>query len=78
MKRSALNEIASNGAEHLPTPVPKNNNGKSKGADGSLDLTVILTSLQSMRDGDFTVRLPGTWVGMAGKVSQPTSTWRRN
>jgi HAMP domain-containing protein/CheY-like chemotaxis protein/putative methionine-R-sulfoxide reductase with GAF domain len=69
MKRSALNEIASNGAEHLPTPVPKNNNGKSKGADGSLDLTVILTSLQSMRDGDFTVRLPGTWVGMAGKVA---------
>jgi HAMP domain-containing protein/CheY-like chemotaxis protein/signal transduction histidine kinase len=28
-----------------------------------------LASLQSMRDGDFTVRLPGTWVGLAGKVA---------
>ena len=45
------------------------NNGKSKAADGSLDLMVILASLQTMRDGDFTVRLPGTWVGLAGKVA---------
>jgi HAMP domain-containing protein/CheY-like chemotaxis protein/signal transduction histidine kinase len=30
---------------------------------------VILASLQTMRDGDFTVRLPGTWVGLAGKVA---------
>ncbi len=44
-------------------------NGKAKGSDGSLDLTVILTSLQTMRDGDFTVRLPGTWIGLAGKVA---------
>jgi HAMP domain-containing protein/CheY-like chemotaxis protein/putative methionine-R-sulfoxide reductase with GAF domain len=44
-------------------------NGKPKASDGSLDLTVILSSLQSMRDGDFTVRLPGTWVGLAGKVA---------
>ena len=44
-------------------------NGKAKGSGGSLDLTVILTSLQTMRDGDFTVRLPGTWIGLAGKVA---------
>jgi HAMP domain-containing protein/CheY-like chemotaxis protein/putative methionine-R-sulfoxide reductase with GAF domain len=47
----------------------KSNSGKSKDSEGSLDLTVILTSLQSMRDGDFTVRLPGTWIGLAGKVA---------
>jgi HAMP domain-containing protein/CheY-like chemotaxis protein/signal transduction histidine kinase len=73
MKRSAMNEIVSNGTENLPPSMAKSNgaknNGKSKAADGSLDLTVILTSLQSMRDGDFTVRLPGTWVGLAGKVA---------
>jgi HAMP domain-containing protein/CheY-like chemotaxis protein len=72
MKRAALNEIAPD-TESLP-PAPAKNNGKSNGrksknSDGSLDLTVILTSLQSMRDGDFTVRLPGTWVGLAGKVA---------
>ncbi len=42
---------------------------KSKTKDEPVDLSVILASLQSMRDGDFTVRLPGTWVGLAGKVA---------
>ncbi len=68
MKRMAVNDIAPDGAEILPSGNARNN-GKSKPADGSLDLTVILTSLQSMRDGDFTVRLPGTWVGLAGKIA---------
>ncbi|HEV2422877.1 MAG TPA: HAMP domain-containing protein [Candidatus Acidoferrales bacterium] len=36
-------------------------------ADG--DLTVILAGLQSMRDGDFSVRLPGSWTGLPGKVA---------
>jgi HAMP domain-containing protein/CheY-like chemotaxis protein/signal transduction histidine kinase len=67
MKRSALNEIAAKTA-NLP-PTTAKNNGKPKATDGALDLTVILSSLQSMRDGDFTVRLPGTWVGLAGKVA---------
>ena len=67
MKRSALNDAAPN-TENLPPSLAKSN-GKSKTTDGSLDLNVILTSLQSMRDGDFTVRLPGTWIGLAGKVA---------
>src|SRR6202050_75862 len=73
MKRASLNEIAPDGTGTPPASTAKNNgkskNGKAKKPDGSLDLTVILTSLQSMRDGDFTVRLPGTWVGLAGKVA---------
>ncbi|HLW51533.1 MAG TPA: HAMP domain-containing protein [Candidatus Angelobacter sp.] len=32
-------------------------------------MAMILTSLQSMRDGDFSVRLPGSWTGLAGKVA---------
>jgi HAMP domain-containing protein/CheY-like chemotaxis protein/signal transduction histidine kinase len=73
MKRASLNEIAPDGTGTAPASMAKNNgksnHGKAKKTDGSLDLTVILTSLQSMRDGDFTVRLPGTWVGLAGKVA---------
>ena len=73
MKRASLNEIAPSSAGNLPPTMAKNNgksnSGKSKDSEGSLDLTVILTSLQSMRDGDFTVRLPGTWIGLAGKVA---------
>jgi HAMP domain-containing protein/CheY-like chemotaxis protein len=76
MKRASLNEIAPEGNGNLRASMAKSNgkngkssSGKAKETDGSLDLTVILTSLQSMRDGDFTVRLPGTWIGLAGKVA---------
>src|SRR5713101_2362263 len=33
------------------------------------DLSVILASLQTMRDGDFSVRLPGSWTGLPGKIA---------
>jgi HAMP domain-containing protein/CheY-like chemotaxis protein/putative methionine-R-sulfoxide reductase with GAF domain len=40
------------------------------GADAqSADLAAILTSLQAMRAGDFSVRLPGSWTGLSGKVA---------
>src|SRR5713226_6134368 len=39
------------------------------GGSVSADLTVILASLQTMRDGDFSVRLPGYWTGLHGKIA---------
>ncbi len=33
------------------------------------NLSVILAGLQTMRDGDFSVRLPGDWTGLAGKIA---------
>jgi HAMP domain-containing protein/signal transduction histidine kinase/DNA-binding response OmpR family regulator len=33
------------------------------------NLSAILTGLQTMRDGDFSVRLPGDWTGLAGKIA---------
>jgi HAMP domain-containing protein/CheY-like chemotaxis protein/signal transduction histidine kinase len=56
----------------LPDPRP---NAKSNGRSAvetepvSADLSVILASLQTMRDGDFSVRLPGNWTGLAGKIA---------
>src|SRR3977135_3076285 len=32
------------------------------------DLAVILASLQRMQEGDFSVRLPGSWPGLPGKI----------
>src|SRR5882757_6772574 len=32
-------------------------------------LNTILGGLQTMRDGDFSVRLPGSWTGIAGKLA---------
>jgi len=31
--------------------------------------TLLLNALQSMRDGDFSVRLPGHWTGLGGKIA---------
>src|ERR1700689_1665382 len=40
------------------------------GADnGAGDLAIILSSLRTMRDGDFSVRLPGYWTGLPGKIA---------
>src|SRR5215469_6630131 len=33
------------------------------------ELCAVLESLQSMRDGDFSVRLPGSWTGLPGKIA---------
>jgi len=51
----------------------------------SADLGVILAGLQTMRDGDFSVRLPGYWTGLHGKIADTfneivsaTSKWRGN
>jgi HAMP domain-containing protein/CheY-like chemotaxis protein/signal transduction histidine kinase len=68
MKRPDLNVVEPEASESFPS-LPRRN-GKSKASDGSsVDLGIILASLQSVRDGDFAVRLPGTWVGLAGKVA---------
>jgi HAMP domain-containing protein/CheY-like chemotaxis protein/signal transduction histidine kinase len=47
------------------------NNGNSVlvAQPASGELSVILASLQTMRDGDFSVRLPGSWTGLAGKIA---------
>ncbi|HET9401304.1 MAG TPA: HAMP domain-containing protein [Candidatus Acidoferrales bacterium] len=41
----------------------------SMGNSDAVDLGAILESLQTMRDGDFSVRLPRTWPGLAGKIA---------
>src|SRR5689334_5244298 len=48
------------------------NNGHSSSAVAeppSAELSVILATLQTMRAGDFSVRLPGSWTGLAGKIA---------
>ncbi len=37
--------------------------------DPTPDLRVLLYGLQAMRDGDFSVRLPGDWTGLEGKIA---------
>ena len=53
------------------TSVNGNNGNHANGVDASpgADLALILESLQTMRDGDFSVRLPVAWTGLKGKVA---------
>jgi hypothetical protein len=56
-------------ARPIPGAVP-GNNGKDHVAEISApELSLLLSSLQTMRDGDFSVRLPGTWTGLPGKLA---------
>src|SRR5712671_2832571 len=48
-------------------PVPSQANGELQSQ--SPDPGMILHALQAMREGDFSVRLPGHWTGMDGKIA---------
>ncbi len=39
------------------------------GGGASFDLQGLLQALQSVRDGDFSTRLPGHWTGLKGKIA---------
>src|SRR5271165_5212483 len=63
---------------NAPRTAPSNPNNGLDGASlapvaeliaGPAELNVILERLQTIRDGDFSVRLPRTWTGLAGKVA---------
>jgi HAMP domain-containing protein/CheY-like chemotaxis protein/signal transduction histidine kinase len=70
MKRNSQHSATAvaNGAAD-ERPVNKNNGNSVIDEPVSGDLSVILASLQTMRDGDFSVRLPGSWTGLAGKIA---------
>ena len=67
MKRNDRN--AATATFESETKASVKNNGHVKGEPASADFTAILASLQTMRDGDFSVRLPGSWTGIAGKIA---------
>ncbi len=68
MKRS--DRSATMTANSGPSSATKNNGHSSLVAETvSPDLGVILACLQTMRAGDFSVRLPRSWTGLAGKIA---------
>jgi hypothetical protein len=69
MTKSDLNSDAEIAAGPKPGRRKNGQNGHSARAEASADLVAILACLQTMRDGDFSVRLPGSWTGMEGKVA---------
>ena len=69
MKRNDRNAATAT-IESAPKTSGKNNgHSRVAAAPASADFTAILASLQTVRDGDFSVRLPGSWTGLAGKIA---------
>src|SRR5579864_2289675 len=66
MKRNSNTLTAPPSSTGASDPVPKNG---SCTATEPPSLAVILAGLQTMRDGDFSVRLPGAWTGLEGKIA---------
>ena len=65
-----------NGTTVLPaqeevTPRKSKTNGHNGAAAQyeSSEMVLILEKMQAMRDGDFSVRLPGSWTGLSGKMA---------
>jgi len=70
MKRS--DRSAATATLDSTTKASEKSNGHSNitaAEPATADFTAILASLQTMRDGDFSVRLPGSWTGLAGKIA---------
>ncbi len=63
--------IAANPTARKSAAPPKANNGNGGGdaPTHALDMRVMLRALQAVRDGDFSVRLPGDQTGLAGKIA---------
>src|SRR5467141_5237000 len=66
--RDAATEVA-HGEPQADQNNKNNGNVVLVAEPASADLSVILSSLQTMRNGDFSVRLPGSWTGLPGKIA---------
>jgi hypothetical protein len=52
-----------------PNGKPRANGSAAEAHDADVNMRKLLRALQAVRDGDFTVRLPGDQTGIAGKVA---------
>ena len=66
-RAGAVLEAGASAAPEVPGATPTN--GHSGGEPTAAELGVILACLQRMHEGDFSVRLPGAWVGLPGKIA---------
>jgi HAMP domain-containing protein/CheY-like chemotaxis protein len=72
MKRNALRttpDAPENGSDGASLPTSARATTVAEFPPAADELNVILESLQTMRNGDFSVRLPGTWTGLSGKIA---------
>jgi len=71
MKKADTNSNTSGPALAEEQKTRSGTNGSSNGHDqlAAAELAMVLTALHTMREGDFSVRLPGSWTGLSGKIA---------
>ena len=76
MKKSERGAAVATPEKAPASDAPARGNGhstvKSSGkfsGEGYPDLALIFAAMERMRDGDFSVRLPGSWTGLSGKLA---------
>src|SRR5581483_9228987 len=69
MKRSAQGAAVATTSTDLSQHAKDNGSSTMVAEPVGVDLGAILAGLQTMRDGDFSVRLPRSWTGLAGKIA---------
>ena len=71
MKRTTQDSAVAvaNGVADEAQKSKRNGHSPVSASGDSGDMGVILASLQTMREGDFSVRLPGSWTGLSGKIA---------
>jgi HAMP domain-containing protein/CheY-like chemotaxis protein/signal transduction histidine kinase len=67
--RDAATTALASGDPSVRDPEKSNGNSALTAKPDGVDLSAILACLQTMRDGDFSVRLPGSWTGLGGKIA---------
>jgi HAMP domain-containing protein/CheY-like chemotaxis protein/signal transduction histidine kinase len=69
MKKTAEGPAVATVNDDVGHPIRGNASSMAVAESGPADLSVVLAALKTMRDGDFSVRLPGSWTGLAGKIA---------
>jgi HAMP domain-containing protein/CheY-like chemotaxis protein/signal transduction histidine kinase len=69
MKRVDRNSPDVSAVTHPRAEAGSNGAGNAAAEISGNELNMVLSSLLTMREGDFSVRLPGTWTGLPGKIA---------
>ena len=69
MKKNNVNRLAIDTKTRITNGENGNGSTVLVAESDSADLGMLLVSLRAVRNGDFSVRLPGSWTGLPGKIA---------
>src|SRR5688572_11672061 len=74
MAKTPTQSPTSSAQAHHDVPMPPTAPPVRRDGDGQEEMRELLRVFTAMREGDFTVRLPGHWTGMHGKIADAVNS----